>query len=483
VTTAQAPSAILSAILSVIWRWRARLAASRRSLVERLVLAAVGWCLVLLIVAGAALTGAFNHAAVARLDQSLLEDADDLYAGAAVGPLGEVFAPALTDVRATRAYSGKYWQLAERGEDGALHSLARSRSMFDAEDLPVRPFVLKALRDRPGGGVSYDAEGPDRQALRIFAMQRVLSGRAKPVVFMTAQDRGPIDRDARSFALTTAAALLLLGAGLVLAVVLQVRFGLAPLFAMRRDLADVREGRAEALCGAYPTELEPLAHELNALLKQNREVVERQRTHVGNLAHALKTPIAALLMEVKAQPGPFADLVQRQVEAMRGHVDHHLRRARAAARTSSLGERTAVAPVIEELSRLMQKLYRTKDLDVELGADALHFAGERQDLLEMVGNLFENACKWSRTAVKLSVVVRADRKFAVIVEDDGPGLLPEKRADVLRRGERLDEDAPGSGLGLAIVNDLARAYSGALGLDDSALGGLKVTLELPRTEV
>ena len=463
-------------------RWRARLAASRRSLVERLVFVAVGWCLALLIIAGVALTGAFNHAAVARLDQSLSEDADDLYAGAAVGPAGEVFAPALTDVRATRAYSGKYWELAELGTDGALHSLARSRSMFDAEDLPARSGVLKALRNKPGGRVTYDGEGPDHQSLRIFAMQRILSGRATPVVFMTAEDRGPIDQDARNFALTAAAALLALGVGLVLAVVLQVRFGLAPLFAMRRDLADVREGRAEGLVGVYPTELEPLANELNALLKQNRDVVERQRTHVGNLAHALKTPIAALLMEAEAQPGALADLVQRQVGAMRGHVDHHLRRARAAARTSTLGERTAVAPVLEELSRLMEKVYRTKDLDVDPGDEGLHFAGERQDLLEMVGNLFENACKWSRTAVKVSVEVRENRMLAVIVEDDGPGLPPEKRADVLRRGERLDESAPGSGLGLSIVNDLARAYSGSIHLDVSPLGGLKVVLELPRTD-
>lgn len=164
-----------------VQRLGARLAASRRSLVDRLVLAAVGWCLALLMIAGAALTGAFNHAAVARLDQALSEDADDLYAGAAVGPSGEVFAPALTDVRATRAYSGKYWELAELGDDGVLRSLARSRSMFDAEDLPVRPGVLKALRNKPGGRVTYDGEGPDRQSLRVFAMQRVLSGRARPL--------------------------------------------------------------------------------------------------------------------------------------------------------------------------------------------------------------------------------------------------------------------------------------------------------------
>ncbi len=452
------------------------------SLVGRLVLAASAWCLVLLVVAGGALTASFNHAAEVRLDQSLSEDADDLYAGAAVGPQGDVFAPAITDVRATRAYSGKYWELGEIGPDGQLHALVLSRSMWDVDGLPARPGVLKALRNKPAGRLSYDGVGPHDQHLRITAMQRILPGRARPVVFMTAEDRGPIDVDARSFALTTAAALLALGLGLVAAVVLQVRFGLAPLFAMRRDLAGVREGRAEALTGPYPRELQPLADELNALLTHNREVVERQRTHVGNLAHALKTPISALLMEAEQQPGPLSDLVTRQATAMRGHVEHHLRRARAAARSQSLGERTPVAPVMEELSRLLEKVYRTKDLDIDPGDPDLVFAGERQDLLEIIGNILENACKWSRTAVAARIEPAEGRRFRVVIEDDGPGLPADQRAEALRRGARLDEGAPGSGLGLAIVSDLARAYGGELHLGESPSGGLKVEIVLPRAE-
>jgi signal transduction histidine kinase len=451
------------------------------SLVGRLVLAAAGWCLVLLAVAGIALTASFNHAALTRLDQSLSEDADDLYAGAAVGPDGNVYAPAITDVRATRAYSGKYWELGEIGPDGKLHGLVLSRSMWDVDSLPVGPGLLRQLAERPAGRVTYDGVGPHDQHLRITAMQRILSGRARPVVFMTAEDRGPMDRDARSFALTTAAALLLLGLGLVAAVLLQVRFGLAPLFAMRRDLAGVREGRSETLSGDYPQELQPLADELNALLEHNREVVERQRTHVGNLAHALKTPISALLMEAQAQPGPLAQLVTRQAEAMRGHVEHHLRRARAAARSQSLGERTPVAPVMEELARLLERVYRTRDLDIDPGPGDLVFAGERQDLLEMIGNILENACKWSRTAVMARVEALDDRRFRVVIEDDGPGLPADQRDEALRRGARLDEAAPGSGLGLAIVSDLARAYGGELQLGVAEAGGLKVEITLPRS--
>jgi len=453
------------------------------SLVGRLVLAASAWCLVLLLAAGGGLTASFNHAAEVRLDQSLAEDADDLYAGAAVGPGGEVFAPAITDVRATRAYSGKYWELGEIGADGQLHSLVLSRSMWDVEGLPSRPGLLKALRSTPAGRVTYDGTGPHDQHLRITAMQRILSGRSHPVVFMTAEDRGVIDADARRFALTTAVALLVLGLGLVAAVVLQVRFGLAPLFAMRRDLAGVREGRSEALTGAYPDELQPLADELNALISHNREVVERQRTHVGNLAHALKTPISALLMEAEQQPGALADLVTRQAGAMRGHVEHHLRRARAAARSQTLGERTPVAPVLEELSRLLEKVYRTRDLDIDPGDGTLTFAGERQDLLEMVGNILENACKWSRSAVVARIEAVEGRRFRVVIGDDGPGLPAHQRDEALRRGARMDEGAPGSGLGLAIVNDLARAYGGTLHLGESPLGGLEVTIELPRSEV
>ena len=453
---------------------------SSRSLVGRLVIAAAGWSLALLIIAGIALTASFNHTSIVRLDQSLAEDADDLYAGAAIGPTGEVYAPALTDVRATRAYSGTYWEIAELGEDNKLHGLARSRSLWDADDLAVPPAVLNHLRDKPVGQMHFDGPGPHDQSLRITAMERVLTGRVKSVVFMTAEDRGPIDDDARRFALTTGIALLVLGCGLVAAVVIQVRFGLAPLFVMRRDLIGVREGRKEHLSGAYPTELQPLADELNMLIGHNREVVERQRTHVGNLAHALKTPISALLMEAEANPGPLANLVERQAQMMRGHVDHHLRRARAAARSHSLGERTPVAPVVTELSRLMEKVYRTTDLDVDPGDGTLDFAGERQDLLEMIGNILENACKWSRTAVILQVEPQDERHFRIVIEDDGPGLPADKRLEVLRRGARLDEGAPGSGLGLAIVDDLARAYGGRLQLGDSALGGLRVDIDLPR---
>jgi signal transduction histidine kinase len=220
---------------------------------------------------------------------------------------------------------------------------------------------------------------------------------------------------------------------------------------------------------------------MNALLDHNQEVVERQRTHVGNLAHALKTPISVMLAEAESHPGPLAEVVTRQAEAMRGHVEHHLRRARAAARLQGSGERTPVAPVLAELARTLERIYQEKGVLVEWEADAaLAFLGERQDLQELAGNLLENACIWCRELVTVAAVADGAEKLTLTVEDDGPGLKPEQRAEVLKRGARLDESAPGSGLGLAIVDELARAYGGALELSDSPLGGLRIVLILPQ---
>jgi signal transduction histidine kinase len=270
----------------------------------------------------------------------------------------------------------------------------------------------------------------------------------------------------------------------VAGVILQVRVGLQPLFRLRREVADVRMGKAEALAADYPVELAPLATELNALLVHNHEVVERQRTHVGNLAHALKTPLSVMLSEAELRPAdPLAEVVTRQAQIMREQVDHHLRRARAAARAQGSGERTEVAPVLDELARTLERIFGDRGVRIDWDAeDSLNFRGERQDLLEIAGNAMENACKWCKRRVKAYAEPAAGGLLRLVVEDDGPGLPPERRAEVLRRGARLDESAPGSGLGLSIVDDLAKAYGGSVALGESPLGGLKVEVRLPLAE-
>lgn len=453
----------------------------RASLARRLVILAAIWSIPVLVLTGVAQTTFFHLAALNRYDEDLLDVANGLYAGSTVDDQGQVDAPPLTDARATRAYSGKYWQISEP-VPGRLHALARSRSLWDGEltGPPGGPAALQAVAGKP---IYYDSVGPAREPLRTVAMLTHLPGRADPVIFMAAADRRPVDSDANEFAVETFGALVVLGLGLIMAVFVQVRVGLQPLFVLRREVAAVRTGKENRLEGDYPSELKPLAEELNALVAHDQEVVERQRTHVGNLAHALKTPLSVMLTEAEARPGPLAEVVVRQAVAMRDHVDHHLRRARAAARAQGQRERTSVAEVLEELSLTLERIFRDKGVEIDWRADDdLYFQGERHDFMEMVGNLLENACKFSRGRVRVTAAPSTRDKLTLVVEDNGDGLPADQREAVFQRGARLDEGAPGSGLGLSIVDELARAYGGAVALADSVMGGAKATLELPRAE-
>lgn len=465
-------------------------ASARGSLVRRLVLLATVWSLVVLVGTGLALTAFFRQSALSSFDAGLSDLVDAIYSGVMVAPGGEVVPPTLADARTSRVYSGRYWQIGELTPGGGVATLARSRSLFDYE-LRVPEETVERLRADPGTTVRYDWRGPrENEPLRVAALMSRLPGRPEPLVFMAAGDSTPVQAETRRFAVVTAATLAVLAVGLMIAVFVQVRIGLRPLFDIRREVARVRRGRAERLTRGYPEELQPLASELNALLDHNREVVERQRTHVGNLAHALKTPLSVMLAEAHGRPGPLAEVVERQAQAMREHVDHHLRRARAAARLSGPGERTPVEPVLDELAVTLERVFGDKNegRGVEIdwrSPEDLCFQGERQDFQEIAGNVMENACKWSRRRVRVTaagVDGAAAPRLTLIVEDDGPGLPAERRAEVLKRGARLDEATPGTGLGLSIVDELVRAYGGTMRLDAAALGGLKVEIELPRVE-
>jgi signal transduction histidine kinase len=456
----------------------------RPSLVRRLIWLAGLWGLLALAIAGATLSWFYVDSSLNRFDLSLNEIVKGLYAGTTVeqgdkGP--EVVAPAFTDERALRVYSGRYWEIAEPNGPDGMQWLQRSRSLWDSE---LKPPPAGANRFKPGVPVFYDTVGPAGERLRAEASAFTLPNWPRPVIFLAAEDRGPIDHDATRFAETTVIALVLLGTGLIGGVILQVRVGLQPLFRLQKDVADVRKGKAEAVARDYPEELTPLAGELNALLAHNQEVVERQRTHVGNLAHALKTPLSVMMAEAEQRPAdPLAQVVSRQAQTMREQVDHHLRRARAAARAQGSGERTAVAPALDELSRTLERVFGDRGVSIDWDADEdLAFRGERQDLQELIGNVLENACKWCRRRVRARALSAGGGFLLITVEDDGLGLPADQREGVLRRGARLDESAPGSGLGLSIVDELAKAYGGSVQLGESALGGLKVELRLPEAE-
>jgi signal transduction histidine kinase len=290
----------------------------------------------------------------------------------------------------------------------------------------------------------------------------------------------------RNFRNRLTIALALTGLGLVTATLFQVRFGLLPLQRIEKGLAAIRSGDAVRLEGNLPGEIEPLQNELNALIQSNQDIIERARTQVGNLAHALKTPLAVIINEAREDKGALGSKVAEQADIMRDQITLYLDRARMAARAGVIGRATEVKPVLEAIVRALERINRERDIRIEMDCQqGAKFQGERQDLEEMAGNLLDNACKWARSRVALSIRVepeagdRVARRLVLTVGDDGPGLPADQRAKLGKRGLRLDETKPGSGLGLSIVSDLAQQYRGRLVLGESPLGGLEVRLELP----
>ncbi len=296
-----------------------------------------------------------------------------------------------------------------------------------------------------------------------------------------------IDVTVGEFLTRLVSALALVGAGLLMVTLFQVRFGLYPLRKVEQGLADIRSGKVTRLEGDLPMEIVSLQAELNALLKSNEDVIERARTQVGNLAHGLKTPLAVLMNEAADDKSALASKVSEQTKIMRDQVQHYLDRARMAARAGVIGRVTEVQGVADGIARALTRIYRDKDLSFTITCDDdAKFQGERQDLEEMLGNLLDNAAKWAGCEVRLTAKSvdegqgkSAVKMLCITVEDDGPGLTGAQLEQPIQRGRRLDETKPGSGLGHSIVADLAHSYRGKFKLAKSELGGLSATLTLP----
>lgn len=441
-----------------------------------MIAAAAIWTLLGLLLGGAVLSNAFRMAAQNSFDSALRADMDGLIAAAEPDPNGGVMlADRFLNQDFIRVYSGLYYQIKQGNGAGQI-----SRSLFDKE---INPFNQTTKGTLTWGS----ALGPENQRLRVVSRKVDLTpdnNSQDSYTFLVAGDMAEVDRQTSEFNTTLFWSFLLLGVGLISAILVQVKIGLLPLKRVSEGLSRIRDGKARRLDGRFPTEIAPLAGELNSLIQHSEEVVGRARTHVSNLAHFLKTPLSVLAAEADAHEKDsgadvLAEMVKRQVFSMRRQVDHYLSRARAAGSLDVLGNRTQVAAVLEDLSRVIARIHAARGVTVDAACgDELYFRGERQDLEEMLGNLIDNACKWARTKVR----VRCERnggRLVVLVEDDGPGLSAEQRTQVGERGERLDESVPGSGLGLAIVRDISKLYGGFFELGESSMGGLLARLELP----
>jgi signal transduction histidine kinase len=343
------------------------------------------------------------------------------------------------------------------------------------------------LSNRSAEGIaSFDLVDPSGNHLRALQQVFALPGSSNEFAFLVAGNFDELQDEISAFQQALVGILVLLGAGLLLAIFVQVRFGLRPLRELQRNLTAIREGKSEQLQGDYPAEIEPVSEELNLLIQSNAAIIERARTQVGNLAHALKTPLSVLTNEAIMNPGPLAAKVHEQIQVMRDQVSLYLDRARRAAKAQGLGAVTEIQPVLDGLARTLQRIHRDKGVDISVRCDkGLKFRGEKQDFEEMVGNLMDNASKWARRRVSVSAevgkatAIQGRIWLTLVIEDDGPGLPADRRPDALVRGRRLDETKPGSGLGLSIVTETAAMYGGAMTLGDAESGGLRAMLRLP----
>lgn len=452
------------------------------SLALRLFVSATAWTVFILLVTGIVLSSFYRQGVERAFDRRLGVYLRALVADvASPGETNDRVPPQLGEPLFELPLSGWYWQITRT--DTSKNEVRASRSLWDGglprlQDLGVAP--------GPDGSRQGYATGPEEQNLRQVERNIDLGDEGRFLV-VVAGDAAEIKDETRTFDQALVLTFFILAAVLLLTTMFQVRFGLAPLKRITGSLTAIRSGTAERLGGQFPEEIAPLARETNALIDANKEIVERARTHVGNLAHALKTPLSVMVNEATARGNdPLALKVLEQAAIMRDQVTRHLERARLAARLTVIGTVTDVMPVVTALARTMEKIHRDREIIIEVRAtEAARFRGERADLEEMIGNLVDNACKWASSRVTIEVLrergdpATTDHVVRIVVDDDGRGLSATEREQAGRRGRRLDETKPGSGLGLSIVVELAALYGGELKLGTAPLGGLRAELLLP----
>ncbi|GAB5457400.1 MAG: sensor histidine kinase [Henriciella sp.] len=450
------------------------------SLARRILLGALVWSVVMVVGGVIAISFVYRAQTVNLLDTELESITVDLARALEVLPDGRVVSvdeKLPTDSRYETPLSGRYWVIIAVDEGGNYADDIRPRSVWDGDPPLPNELAAQAMAEQ-GAIIQGNGVGPAGEPIRIAVQAISTANRENPILLVAAADRTQTDAGANQLRTILIITMSLLAAGTLLAIALGLRYALRPFDRIKHDIADVREGRRATLAGNYPSEVQPLSEELNKLLEHNRAIVSRARTHVGNLAHALKTPLAVLRNEATDET-QLAEVVRRQIGSMHTNVDHYLKRAQAAARAEQLGARTQLLETVSGLSRMMNKLYGREGKSVSVDISETFFVRtERQDLEEMLGNLVDNACKWAKSSIVLSAELTPDAKMLIHVDDDGPGLPQEDRQRAIQRGVRLDETAPGTGLGLSIVADLAGMNGGGLELSTSPLGGLRATLSL-----
>ncbi len=440
---------------------------STGSISRRMIGIAALWISILLLGGGLALDRVLSQAITRNFDDGLNYVLTAMIASAEIGPDGEVlFNRPLADQRFLEPNSGLYYQISAKG-----HEDWRSRSLWDR--------ALRVLPEHDDRSFhAYDSKQFPGEDLRIMERTIVLPGSDTRWMFMVAAARAGLDDQIRTLRSTLTQSFALLALGLIVLTTLQTLYGLRPLRRVRKEIVRMRAGEKSRVTDPMPSEVLPMVEELNALLAHNERQAEEARTHAGNLAHALKTPLTVIMNAATAQSADLGETVIREATTMRRQVDHHLARARAVGRRGAAQSRAEVWTSLQAVERAVQRLYPETRIDMD-GDKEVAVRVERQDLDEMLGNLIENAAKYGGGSV-FATVSRSGPMVEIMVEDDGMGIPQEERTRIFDRGVRLDSGKPGTGLGLAIVRDVAEIYGGSIGMEESEdLGGLLMRLRLP----
>nr|WP_237489083.1 HAMP domain-containing sensor histidine kinase [Tsuneonella aeria] len=431
---------------------------------------AFGWIAILLLAGGFALDRTLTKQIENSFDEQLEYLLNAMLVSAEIGPDGEIyFNRTIGEPRFLEPNSGLYFQISAPGREGYP-----SRSLWD-KTLRVQGNHLDSQAH------FYNSEQFPEEPLRVVERSVTLPYSDSRWTFVVASARVQLDEQIARIRWILGWSFAVLGLGLFAMAMLQTWYGLGPLRRVRLAIQHMRAGGANRVTDPLPLEVQPLVEELNGLLAHSERQAEEARTHAGNLAHALKTPLTVINNAATARAEDLSETVIREAGTMRRHVDHHLARARAVGRRAVGHAQTPVCESAEAVRRAVERLYPEVRFDLDGNRDAI-VAIERQDLDEILGNLIENAAKYGGGSVFVTVDAEPDARNCVIwVEDDGAGIPETERIRIFDRGARLDTGKPGTGLGLAIVRDVAEIYGGGVTLGESDdLGGLMVRLILPR---
>lgn len=460
----------------------------QHSLKNRLLFAAGTCCVVLILITGFTVQRYMHDYLRAELVTKLTLSLDELLSRLDISPQDTVsqeiaaqdtvsqekaaqdasFLPisSLSDPRFSQPYSGSYWQVQSQQK-----VLKRSRSLWDTQ------LQFPSLNSQFGLD-SYMISGPADKRLLVVQQKVKLPDSEQFYWVSVAQESATLAQALQGVNRSLLIGLGLLSVAVMVLIALQLSWGLRPLTVLRKELAEIEAGRKDCFQHHYPQEIDPLVKDINRLLIHHQQLLERARTNAGNMAHALKTPLSIMQNELALTHSQQNTLLVSQLQQMRQQIEYHLSASQIAAK-QLLGAKCSPYEQCHNAVTAFSRLYIESDIVANINIDPeLMVAVDARDFDEMAGNLIENAYKWASSTVTITGTAVGEQ-LCLMIADDGPGMTEAECDEMIKRGRRLDEQAPGNGLGLSIVVDMAGMYQGALTLQRASLGGLAARLTLP----